>query len=80
MTITHGDCSETALNVARNVSMFPSIGHSTILEENHGPIKQMMEQIKYVGHNWLICVDLKMVTVLLGQQSGYTNIPYFLCS
>ena len=38
-----------------------------------------MDQIKYVNHNWVICVDLKMVNFLLGQQSGYTKFPCFLC-
>ena len=27
----------------------------------------------------MICVDLKMVNFLLGQQSGYTKHPCFLC-
>lgn len=34
----------------------------------------MVEQIKYVDHNWV-----KMVNFLLGQQPGYTNFPCFLC-
>jgi len=32
-----------------------------------------------VKHEWLICVDLKMVNILLGQQSGFTKYPCFLC-
>ena len=27
----------------------------------------------------MICVDLKMVNFLVGQQSGYTKYPCFLC-
>ena len=27
----------------------------------------------------MICVDLKMINFLLGQQSGYTKYPCFLC-
>ena len=34
---------------------------------------------KYCVHQWLICVDLKMVNFLLGQQGGHTKYPYFLC-
>ena len=34
----------------------------------------MVEQIKYVDHNWV-----KMVNFLLGQQSGCTSFPCFLC-
>ena len=52
------------------------IGHSTKLKEKYEPIKQVLEHIKY---NWKICVDLKMVNLLLGQQSGYTKHLCFLC-
>ena len=38
-----------------------------------------MKQITDVYHYWVIYVDLKMVNFLLGQQSGYTKFPYFLC-
>jgi len=36
-------------------------------------------KIKYDEHSWQICVDLKMVNFLLGQQSGFTKFPCFLC-
>ena len=52
------------------------IGHSTKLKEKYEPIKQVLDCIKY---NWKICVNLKMVNPLLGQQSGYTKHPCFLC-
>ena len=55
------------------------IGHSTTLKEKYEPVKQVLECIKYNQHNWKICVDLKMVNFLLGQQSGYTKHPCFLC-
>ena len=35
--------------------------------------------MNYTEHNWFICVDLKMVNFLLGQQIGYTKYPCFLC-
>ena len=31
------------------------------------------------GKLWMICGDLKIVTILLGQQSGFTKHPCFLC-
>ena len=37
-----------------------------------------MEQIKNLDHNWVICVDLKMVNFLLGQQPDYAKFPSFL--
>ena len=53
------------------------IGHSSTLKEKHEFIKQVMERIKYTKHNWVICLDLKMVNFLLVQQSGYTRFPCF---
>ncbi|KAI6651782.1 hypothetical protein LOD99_5029 [Oopsacas minuta] len=49
------------------------IGHSTSMKEVYESIKLVLEKLKYHVHQWVICVDLKMVNFLLGQQSGYTN-------
>ena len=55
------------------------IGHSTKMKEEYDGIKFVLEKLNYNTHKWLICVDLKMVNFLLGQQSGYTKYPCFLC-
>ena len=55
------------------------IGHSTSLKEQYQNVKLVLDKIAYFDHNWVICVDLKMVNFLLGQQSGYTKFPCFLC-
>ena len=55
------------------------IGHSTVLKEQQNDIKTVMDLLKYHQHGWIICVDLKMVSFLPGQQKGYTKFPYFLC-
>ena len=39
----------------------------------------VIDLLKYHEHNWIICVDLKMVSFLLGQQRGLTNFPCYLC-
>ena len=39
----------------------------------------VQEKIVYDQHKWFICVDLNMVNFLLGQQSGFTKYPCFLC-
>ena len=39
-----------------------------LLYDNFTIIALVMNKIKY-GHKWVICVDLKMVNFLLGQQS-----------
>lgn len=55
------------------------IGHSTKMKEEYETISLVLKKIKYEEHQWVICVDLKMVNFLLGQQSGYTKYPCFLC-
>lgn len=55
------------------------IGHSTKLTEHYPAIALVLDKIKYAQHQWPICVDLKMVSILLGQQGGYTKYPCFLC-
>jgi hypothetical protein len=39
----------------------------------------VIDLLKYHEHNWIICVDLKMVSFLLGQQRGFTKFPCYLC-
>ena len=55
------------------------IGYFATLKENYENIKAVLERLKYCVHQWLICVDLKMVNFLLGQQEGHIKYPYFLC-
>ena len=55
------------------------IGHSTTLKEKYDAIKSVLQHIKYNDHQWVICVDIKMVNFLLGQQIGYTKYLCFLC-
>ena len=54
------------------------IAHSTTLKEKYEEMKIVLEKFSYNTHKWVICVDLKMVNFLLGQQSGYTKFPCFL--
>ncbi|GBP59676.1 hypothetical protein EVAR_39833_1 [Eumeta japonica] len=56
-----------------------AIAHSTKAKEEYTAIALILDKIKYEEHKWLICVDLKMVNFLLGQQGGYTKYPCFLC-
>ena len=55
------------------------LGHSTTLKEKYSDIKFVLEKIGYYKHNWIICVDLKMVGFLLGLQRGYTKFSCFIC-
>lgn len=64
-----------------NGNLFASIplAHSTTLKEKYEAVKYVLDKIQYEQHQWIICVDLKMVNFLLGQQSGFTKYPCFIC-
>ena len=49
-----------------NIYRADTIGHSLHLLEEYNNIKTVISLLKYPVHNWIICVDLKMVTLLLG--------------
>jgi len=55
------------------------LAHSTELKESYEDIQLVLNKIKYAEHKWLVCGDLKILTVILGQQFGYTKYPCFLC-
>lgn len=55
------------------------LAHSTKLSENYFNMGYLLRKINYQQHQWKICTDLKVVTLLLGQQSGFTKYPCFLC-
>ena len=76
------DSSKRSLKVVllHNGNLFGSIplAHSVTLRERYENIDLVLQLISYDQHKWIICVDLKMVCFLLGQQSGYTKYPCFL--
>ena len=55
------------------------VGHSVHLREDYDDMRMVMDLLKYHEHSWIICVDLKIVNFLLGQQKGFTKFPCFLC-
>ena len=55
------------------------IGHFVYLRKEHNDIKTMIDLLRYHEHNWTICVDLKMVNFLLGQQGRLTKCSGYLC-
>lgn len=58
---------------------FAPIAHSTVLKEEYSNIEIVLKKIKYEDHKWLICGDLKILSMILGQQSDFTKYPCFLC-
>ena len=77
------DCSKPRLKcfLLHKGNLFGAvlIRHSVCLREEHGDLKRVIELLQYDKHNWIICVDLKMMWLLLGKQCGYTKYPCFLC-
>ncbi|XP_076804684.1 uncharacterized protein LOC143448723 [Clavelina lepadiformis] len=77
------DCSKRILKcvLLYNSNLYGAvpIAHSVSLREEYGNIKRVIELLQYHKHNWIICVDLKMLCFLLGQQHGYTKYPCYLC-
>ena len=63
--------------ISRDTSV--PVGHSVHLKETHENMKILITKIKYFDHNWLICGDLKVLCMQLGQQDGYTKYLCFLC-
>ncbi|GFV32392.1 uncharacterized protein TNCV_1676781 [Trichonephila clavipes] len=55
------------------------VGHSVLLKECYENLEFILNKFSYSDHKWTICGDLKVIFMLLGQQSGYTKFPCFLC-
>ena len=55
-----------------NVNTLPSfpIAYSTTLKESYENLKAILTSIQYDYHNWNICADFKVVTMLPGLELG----------
>ena len=42
-------------------------------------MKVLLPNVKYEEYQWLVCGDFKVIGILLGQQTGYTKMPCFMC-
>lgn len=77
------DSSKRSLKcvLLHNGNKFASIpiGHSVHLKESYENMKKVLQKLKYREHKLTICGDLKVLSMLLGQQSGFTKYPCFLC-
>jgi hypothetical protein len=54
------------------------IGHSVHLKESYENLELALTMMGYTVHN-MICGDLKVFFMLLGQQAGYIKYPCFMC-
>ncbi|GBM28549.1 hypothetical protein AVEN_70142-1 [Araneus ventricosus] len=49
------------------------------MKETYHNLKQLLEMINYSKYGWQIYADLKVVSLLMGLQLGYTKHCCFLC-
>ncbi|CAH2096329.1 unnamed protein product [Euphydryas editha] len=77
------DSSKRSLKAVllHNGSFYASIplGHSVYLKETYKNLELVLCKLKYKDHGWQVCGDFKILGMLLGQQSGFTKFPCFLC-
>lgn len=55
------------------------IGHSTHLKEKYENLVKILDKINYNNHKWKVVEDLKIISMIMGQQGGYTRHPCFIC-
>lgn len=53
------------------------IPNFVVLKEEYQNLKLVLETLQYEKHNWQICSDFKIVTIILGQQGGFTKFSCF---
>ena len=77
------DSSKRSLKAVllRNSNKYASfpVGYSVIMKDSYENLVVLLDWINYKDHNWMICGDLKIACMLLGQQAGYTKFPCFMC-
>jgi hypothetical protein len=66
------------LHNGKNYASLP-IGHSVHIKESYENIELALAKIGFATHDWMICGDMKVMCMLLGQQDGYTKYPCFMC-
>ena len=50
------------------------VDHSVHLKETYGNLEQVLQK-NYKQYQWMVCGDLKVLCMVLGQQQGYTKFP-----
>jgi len=66
------------LHIGNEMPSVPVV-HAVRMKETYETMEIILKLIKYVDHKWNICGDLKIITLLLGMQLGYTKHMCFLC-
>lgn len=78
------DSSKTSLKVVLlhngNKHWSIPVGHSVHMKEDYDNLVIILGKIQYKDHKWAVCGDLKIISMILGQQGGYTKFPCYLCT
>ena len=53
------------------------VDHSVHLKETYGNLELILDKLNIFERT--VCGDLKVISMILGQQGGYTKFLYFLC-
>ena len=76
------DSSKMSLKVVllHNGNQHPSIPirHAVHMKETYENLKQLLNKLEHSKYGWHIC-DLKVVSLLMALQLGYTKYCCFLC-
>ena len=77
------DSSKTSLKAVllHNGNRYASVpvAYSANLKETYEKMSLLKKKIRYREYNWRICGDLKVITILMGMQTGYTKYCCFIC-
>ena len=67
-------CSKYCSTMAIKLVLSP-VEHSVKLTESYEDIKYVLNFLQYGQHNWKICIDMEIISVILGLQVDYTKYP-----
>ena len=77
------DSSKRSLKAVllRNGNVKPSVpkAHSVHLKESYESIEILLNAIQNNEYRWHLCEDLKVMSILMGMQGGFTKHGCFLC-
>ena len=71
------DASKTSLKAVllynRNTKPSLPLAYAVNMKESYESMKILLEAIEYSKHSWKVCGDLKVISLLLDLQLGYTK-------